>query len=81
MKNLRDLTDTKLHADEAAVVRAAADALFFCEDLSSDPDAEVALRALYDLTDALVDSERMTAEAATRMTAEVEACGPFTAVT
>lgn len=81
MKIVGDLSDSKLHPDEAEVVRDAADALLFCEDLSKDPVAEKALSALYDLTDRLVEGDRMTAEAASKLTAEVEACGPFAAVT
>jgi chemotaxis regulatin CheY-phosphate phosphatase CheZ len=80
VKILDDLTDSKLHPDEAEILRDAADALLFCEDLSSDPAAEKALSALYDLTDRLVEGDRMTAEAAGKLTAEVEACGPFAAV-
>jgi len=80
IKTLRDLTASKLHPDEVESVRDAADALLFCDDLSRDPAAEQALGALYDLADRLVENDRMTAEAATRLTAEVEACGPFLAV-
>lgn len=80
MKIVTDLTDSKLHPDEVEVVRNAADALLFCEDLSADSAAEQALSGLYGLTDRLVEGDRMTAEAAGKLTAEVEACGPFAPV-
>lgn len=77
MKMLADLSASKLHPDEQDVVREAADALFFCEDLASDPPAEQALADLYELVDRLMESERLIPETAGRLTAAVEACGPL----
>ncbi len=77
MKMLEDLSASKLHPDEQDVVREAADALFFCEDLESDPAAEQALADLYELVDRLMESERLIPETAGRLTAAVEACGPL----
>ena len=74
---LEDLSASKLHPGEQDVVREAADALLFCENLDSDPAAEQALAELYELLDRLVDSERLPPETADRLSAAVEACGPL----
>ena len=81
MKALEDLSASKLHPAEQDVVREAADALFFCEDLASDPPAEQALLDFYELVERLLESERLSAETAGRLTAQVEACGPLVAAT
>jgi hypothetical protein len=80
MKTLRDLSASKLHPDEEQLVRTAADALLFCEDLSADTAAEEALADLYDLTDRMIQSDRISPETAERLIREVEACGPFAPV-
>jgi hypothetical protein len=80
VKRLEDLAESKLHADELQIVRDAADALFFCEDLNGDPSAEQALAKHYELMDRLVESERVQAETSERLTADIEACGPFASV-
>jgi hypothetical protein len=80
VKTIDDLSPGKLHEPEAQTVREAADALFFCEDLSADPAAEQALAGLYELVDRLVESDRVRAERAERLSADVEACGPFASV-
>ena len=77
VKAPNDLSDAKLHPDEQQIVREAADALLFCEDMASDPAAELALGELYELTDRLVENDRMSSEATLRLTADVEACGPM----
>jgi hypothetical protein len=80
MDAIRDLAPAKLHPDEAQIVRDAADALLFCEDLAADPAARQALDAFHELADRLVESERITPERAGTLTAEVEACGPLAPV-
>ena len=80
VKTLEDLSESKLHAEELQTVRDAADALFFCEDLNADPSAEQALAGLYELMDRLVESDRVQVETTERLTADVEACGPFASV-
>jgi hypothetical protein len=80
MKMLRDLSESKLHADEQQTVREAADSLIFCESLAEDQAAEQALSDLYEMTDRLVESDRLSPEATIELTAEVEACGPLAAV-
>ena len=77
---LEDLSPGKLHAGEQDVVREAADALLFCENLESDPAAEQALAELYELLGRLVESERLASETAGRLSAAVEACGPLVPV-
>ncbi len=77
VKALNDLADSKLHPEEQQIVREAADSLLFCEDMASDPAAELALGELYELTDRLVENDRMSSEATLRLTADVEACGPM----
>jgi hypothetical protein len=76
MKAIDDF-GAKLHAGEQQVVREAADALFFCEDLYADAGAREALDELQELTDRLVESDRLLPETAGRLTADVEACGPL----
>jgi hypothetical protein len=71
------LGSAKLHPDERDMIRAAADALLFCRELSQDPAAEEALASVYDVTDRLVESERMSRAGAQRLVVDIEACGPF----
>jgi uncharacterized protein YqfB (UPF0267 family) len=80
MKTIRDLGESKLHADEQQMVREAADALFFCEDLAAEPATREALRSFHGLVDRLVESDRTTPETAARLTADVEGCGPLAPV-
>ena len=77
---LEDLSPGKLHAGEQDVVREAADALLFCEQLESDPAAEQAMAAISELLDRLVESERLLPETAGRLSVTVEACGPLVPV-
>lgn len=78
IKTLSDLSASKLHSQEQETVRDAADTLLFCEDISSCPGAEEALGAVHGLAAELVDSDRLSAEAADALVADVEACGPLT---
>lgn len=80
MKTLRDLSESKLHPSEQETVREAADAMLFCRTLTEDPAAEQALSDLYELTEHMVESDRLSAEASIELTAHVEACGPLTSV-
>jgi hypothetical protein len=75
-KLVDDLSGSKLHPAEQQIVRDAADALFFCEDLGADAEARAALTALETLVSGLVESERFTPETAERLRADVEGCGP-----
>jgi hypothetical protein len=80
MKVLGDLSASNLHPAEQDVVREAADAIFFCEDLGADPAAEQALTDLHELVDRLIDGDRLLPETGTRLVAAVEACGPLAPV-
>jgi hypothetical protein len=80
MDTISDFDGTKLHADEVQVVREAADALLFCEDLEADPAAAQALDAFHSLTDQLMENDRITSERVGQLTADVEACGPLAPV-
>ncbi|MGI8748978.1 MAG: hypothetical protein ACR2J6_00215 [Thermoleophilaceae bacterium] len=80
MKTLRDLSESKLHPSEQETVREAADALLFCRTMAEDPAAEQALSELYELTEQLVENDRLSSGAAIELTADVEACGPLTSV-
>jgi hypothetical protein len=77
VRTVDDLSGAKLHKEEQDTIRVAADALLFCEDLERDPAAEEALASVYELTDHLVESERLSRESAQRLVVDLEACGPF----
>jgi hypothetical protein len=79
-RTIADLAGTKLHSDEQQIIREAADALFFCEDLGADQGARDALGAFHRLIDRLVESDRVLPETAGQLTADVESCGPLTPV-
>jgi hypothetical protein len=76
MRMLADLGASKFHEDEQAVIREAADTMFFCERLETDDAALDAMAAVYELTDWLVAADRVTAVTAARIVADIEACGP-----
>jgi hypothetical protein len=65
-----------LEPDEQALLREAADALLFCEDISFDEEAREALAQVSDLTGTLVGTERWDAARAEEVLRELEACGP-----
>ena len=75
-KLVDDLSASKLHASEQQIVRDAADALFFCEDLSADPEARSSLESFETLVAGLLEADRFTPETADRLRADVEGCGP-----
>ena len=65
-----------LEPHEQALLREAADALFFCEDVELDDEAGDALTRAGDLTGELVGGERWDPARAERVLADLEACGP-----
>jgi hypothetical protein len=65
-----------LEPDERTMLREAADALIFCEDISLDEEAREALAQIGDLTGTLVGSERWDAARAETVLQDLEACGP-----
>jgi hypothetical protein len=76
VRALRDLGPTSLHAPEMACFREAADALLFCRDLATDPEAQAAYADVAALIDFLVDAERWSERRADRLLDDIWACGP-----
>ena len=80
MKTLAGLSASKFHPAEQDVVREAADALFFCEDLGADEHAARALDAVRTLLEGMAEADRLAPETAGRLLADIEDCGPLTRV-
>jgi hypothetical protein len=76
MKTLSDIGPAKLQPSEREVIREAADAMFFADDVEGDLDAAEALSRLGRMAAALVDADRWLFETADRLVHDVEACGP-----
>jgi hypothetical protein len=77
MRVLDDMGPAKLHEAEREEIRAAADTLFFAEDLGVDADAREAVADITRLARNLVDSGRWLDESARPLLADVLACGPL----
>ncbi len=65
-----------LEPTEQVLLREAADAVLFCEDIALDDEARDALSRVGDLTGSLVGAERWDAAKAERVLGDLEACGP-----
>jgi hypothetical protein len=65
-----------LEPAEQQTLREAADALFFCEDITLDDDARESLSRVSDLAGQLVGAERWDPELAEHVMEDLEACGP-----
>jgi hypothetical protein len=76
MKTIEDLGESKLQESERDRLRAAADTLFFAEDLGNDAEAREAVSDMTALARALVESERWSDERARTLLADVLGCGP-----
>jgi hypothetical protein len=76
MRTLGDLSASKFHDDEQAVIREAADTMFFCERLETDDAALDAMAAFVDLVDMMIAADRLVPETAARLLEDVEGCGP-----
>jgi hypothetical protein len=76
MRTLEDLSASKFHDTEQAVIREAADTMFFCERLETDDSALDAMGAVCRLIDNLVDGGRLIGETAARLLTDIEGCGP-----
>ena len=74
VKTLDQVGNVKLTADEAHIIRTAADALFF------EGDGYDELAAVEDLVQQLVDSERWSPERGRELVDDVAACGPSAGV-
>ena len=66
----------RLEPDEQSLLREAADALFFTEDIADDPEARDALARANDLAGNLVGAERWSPDHAEKVLQDLEACGP-----
>ena len=80
MQTIGDVGTAKLTETEQERIRAAADALFFCEDVAADPDARAAVDDVTELAANLVASGRWLEESARRLLDEVLGCGPLVGV-
>ena len=76
MKVISTAGDAALEPAEQEVLREAADAMFFCEDIALDDDARDALARVSDLAGQLVGAERWDPELAEQVLHDLEACGP-----
>jgi hypothetical protein len=76
MNVVADLGPAKLHDDEQAIIREAADALLFCTDITEDSDARETLTRLEEAIERLVEADRLLAETAESILDAVEDCGP-----
>ena len=77
MRTLDDMGPAKLQEAEREQIRAAADTLFFAEDLGTDAEARDAVSNITRLAGQLVDSGRWLDESARPLLADVLACGPL----
>ena len=80
MQTVRAEGTDALAADEQALVREAADALLFCEDLSWDDEARDGLTRVGDLAGDLVGSGRWGPDRAEQLLRDIECCGPMAPV-
>jgi len=76
MKVISLTGESALEPAEQEVLREAADAMFFCEDIALDDDARAALARVSDLAGQLVGAERWDPELAEQVLQDLEACGP-----
>jgi hypothetical protein len=76
MQALRSAGETKLLAGEEDEIREAADALLFCDDINTGPEAKLALDGVRELTRRLAATGRWTPDAADRLLEDIAGCGP-----
>jgi hypothetical protein len=77
MRVLEEVGPAKLQPAECEEIRAAADTLFFAEDLGADAEAREAVARISRLARNLVDSGRWLDETARPLLADVLGCGPL----
>jgi hypothetical protein len=68
--------EAALEPAQQEILREAADAMFFCEDIALDEDARDSLARVSDLAGELVGAERWDPELAERVLQDLESCGP-----
>jgi hypothetical protein len=76
MKAIAADGEAALEPAEQELLREAADAMFFCEDIALDDDARDGLARVSDLAGQLVGAERWDPEMAEQVLQDLEACGP-----
>ena len=76
MKIVSASGEGELEPAEKVLLREAADAMFFCEDIALDDDARDALGRVSDLAGELVGVERWDPELAEQVLQDLESCGP-----
>ena len=80
MTTVNDEGPEPLKPDERTLVREAADALLFCEDLAADEEARDGLTRVGDLAGDLVASGRWGPERAEQLLRDIESSGPMAPV-
>jgi hypothetical protein len=80
MRTIREDGPVALEPSESALVREAADALLFCENLATDDEARNGLTRVGDLAGDLVGSGRWGPDRAEQLLRDIECCGPMAPV-
>ena len=80
MATIREDGPEALSPTECALLREAADALLFCENLAVDEEARDGLTQVGDLAGDLVGSGRWGPERAEQLLRDIECCGPMAPV-
>jgi hypothetical protein len=80
MRTVRDDGPEALASQERALIREAADSLFFCEELAWDDEARLGLTRVGDLAGELVGSGRWGPDRAEQLLRDIESCGPMAPV-
>jgi hypothetical protein len=80
MRTVRDDGPEPLAPAECALIREAADALFFCDELAWDEEARLGLTRVGDLAGDLVGSGRWGPDRAEQLLRDIESCGPMAPV-
>ena len=76
MKTLSDVGPAKLQPREQDLIREAADAMLFADDLVEDAHARMAYDALQEMAERLVEADRWLFQTADQLMDDIEACGP-----
>jgi hypothetical protein len=79
MKLLADMGPSKLQPREQDLVREAADAMLFSDDLEQDAHARMAVAALQEMAERLIEADRWLFQTADRLMRDIEDCGPVVA--
>jgi len=80
MQTIAEDGSVALRPEEQALIREAADALLFCEDLAADDEARDGLTRAGDLAGDLVGSGRWAPDRAEQLLRDIESSGPMAPV-